>query len=52
VGWGIVPEHALSRSFRDMAGYLNRKTAERSAHVYLVCAGIPLSLKGGLPGYH
>lgn len=49
VGWGIVPENGLARSFRDMAGYLNRKVAERSAHVYLVCAGIPLALKGGLP---
>ncbi len=49
VGWGIVPEHPLARSFRDMAGYLNRKVAEKSAHVYLLCSGIPLALKGGLP---
>ena len=47
VGWGIVPENTVSRSFRDMAGYLNRSVAERSTHVYLVCAGIPLALKGG-----
>ncbi|RJR47618.1 MAG: bifunctional adenosylcobinamide kinase/adenosylcobinamide-phosphate guanylyltransferase [Desulfobacteraceae bacterium] len=52
VGWGIVPEHALARSFRDMAGYLNRKVAEKSNHVYLLCCGIPLALKGGLPGLH
>jgi adenosylcobinamide kinase/adenosylcobinamide-phosphate guanylyltransferase len=49
VGWGIVPEHALARSFRDMAGYLNRMVAERSTQVFLVCAGIPLALKGELP---
>jgi adenosylcobinamide kinase/adenosylcobinamide-phosphate guanylyltransferase len=49
VGWGIVPEHALSRSFRDTAGYLNRKVAEKSAHVYLLCCGIPMALKGVLP---
>lgn len=52
VGWGIVPENGLARSFRDMAGYLNRKVAEGSEHVYLVCAGIPLALKGGLPNLH
>ncbi len=48
VGWGIVPENALSRSFRDLAGDLNQRVAEKSSHVYLVCAGIPLALKGGL----
>lgn len=52
VGWGIVPEHALARSFRDMAGYLNRKVAEKANHVYLLCCGVPLALKGGLPGLH
>jgi adenosylcobinamide kinase/adenosylcobinamide-phosphate guanylyltransferase len=52
VGWGIVPEHAFSRSFRDMAGYLNRRVAEKSTHVYLLCCGIPLALKGGLPDHH
>lgn len=46
VGWSIVPENELSRAFRDMAGYLNQRVAERSTHVYLVCAGIPLALKG------
>jgi adenosylcobinamide kinase / adenosylcobinamide-phosphate guanylyltransferase len=52
VGWGIVPENGLARSFRDVAGYLNRIMAEKSAHVYLVCAGIPLALKGGSPDLH
>lgn len=48
LGWSIVPENGVARSFRDMAGYLNQKAAEKSGHVYMVCAGIPLALKGGL----
>jgi adenosylcobinamide kinase/adenosylcobinamide-phosphate guanylyltransferase len=46
VGWGIVPENPLARSFRDMAGYLNRRVAGKAASVYLLCCGIPLTLKG------
>ena len=47
VGWGIVPENPLARSFRDLAGYLNRRVAQKAAHAYLLCCGIPLCLKGG-----
>jgi len=46
VGWGIVPENPLARSFRDMAGYVNRRVAQKAAHTYLLCCGIPLTLKG------
>ena len=46
VGWGIVPENPLARSFRDMAGYLNRRIAGKAASAYLLCCGIPLPLKG------
>ena len=46
VGWGIVPENALARSFRDLAGYLNRRVAQKAATAYLLCCGIPLALKG------
>jgi len=46
VGWSIVPENRLARAFRDMAGRLNREVAQRSRHVYLLCCGIPLVLKG------
>jgi adenosylcobinamide kinase/adenosylcobinamide-phosphate guanylyltransferase len=46
VGWGIVPENPLARSFRDMAGYLNRRVAQKAAYAYLLCCGIPLTLKG------
>lgn len=46
VGWGIVPENALARSYRDMAGYLNRQVATHAGDVYLVSCGLPLQLKG------
>jgi len=46
VGWGIVPENPLARSFRDMAGYVNRRVAQKAAYAYLLCCGIPLTLKG------
>jgi adenosylcobinamide kinase/adenosylcobinamide-phosphate guanylyltransferase len=46
VGWGIVPENPLARSFRDMAGYLNRHVAQKATYTYLLCCGIPLTLKG------
>ncbi len=45
VGAGIVPENALSRKFRDLAGYLNQKVAEVADEVYFVIAGIPLRIK-------
>jgi adenosylcobinamide kinase/adenosylcobinamide-phosphate guanylyltransferase len=46
VGWGIVPENPMARSYRDMLGFLNRRIAEKAEHVYLLCCGIPLTLKG------
>jgi len=49
VGWGIVPENHLARSFRDMAGYLNRRVATKAETVYLLCCGLPLTLKGEPP---
>ncbi|NTU93445.1 MAG: bifunctional adenosylcobinamide kinase/adenosylcobinamide-phosphate guanylyltransferase [Chlorobiaceae bacterium] len=45
VGMGIVPENALARRFRDLAGTLNRRVAECSSRAYLLCSGIPLVLK-------
>ena len=42
---GIVPDNALSRRFRDLAGGLNQKVAEIAGEVYLVTAGIPLRIK-------
>lgn len=46
VGFGIVPENALARRFRDAAGRLNQQVAEACDAVDLVVAGLPLRLKG------
>lgn len=48
-GWGIVPENALARRFRDEQGRLNQRLAQASALVVTVIAGLPLTLKGQLP---
>jgi len=45
VGQGIVPENALARRFRDLAGSLNQLVAARARHVVLVTAGLPVQLK-------
>ena len=45
VGMGIVPDNALSRMFRDLAGTVNQKMAELADEVYLVTAGIPIRIK-------
>jgi len=45
VGMGIVPDNALARRFRDLAGYLNQRVAEIADEVYLMISGIPLQVK-------
>lgn len=45
VGWGIVPDNALARRFRDECGRLHQALAAKVAHVVLVAAGLPLRLK-------
>ena len=47
VGWGIVPENPLARSFRDEQGRLNQRVALIATDVTLVAAGLPLTLKTG-----
>ena len=47
VGWGIVPDNALARVFRDAAGRLHQAIAEAADEVVLVVAGLPLTLKPG-----
>jgi adenosylcobinamide kinase / adenosylcobinamide-phosphate guanylyltransferase len=46
VGFGIVPDNALGRRFRDLQGLLNQRIAARADRVVLVVAGLPLTLKG------
>jgi adenosyl cobinamide kinase/adenosyl cobinamide phosphate guanylyltransferase len=48
VGSGIVPEHPLGRSFRDLQGALNQRIAARAERVVLMVAGLPLAVKGTL----
>jgi adenosylcobinamide kinase/adenosylcobinamide-phosphate guanylyltransferase len=46
VGMGIVPENALARRFRDLAGRCNQVVAAGADVVTLVVSGVPLHLKG------
>jgi hypothetical protein len=46
VGWGIVPDNALARAFRDAQGRLNQRMAAQPGWWWLVMAGLPLVLKG------
>jgi adenosylcobinamide kinase/adenosylcobinamide-phosphate guanylyltransferase len=46
VGFGIVPDNALARRFRDLQGRLNQRIAARADRVALVVAGLPLMVKG------
>ncbi|TMJ43300.1 MAG: bifunctional adenosylcobinamide kinase/adenosylcobinamide-phosphate guanylyltransferase [Alphaproteobacteria bacterium] len=46
VGFGIVPDTALGRRFRDAQGMLNQRIAARANRVLLVVAGLPLTIKG------
>lgn len=46
VGLGIVPDNALARSFRDLAGSAHQRLAEICEDVHFVVAGLPMTLKG------
>lgn len=45
VGMGIVPDNALARLFRDIAGMANQTLAGVADEVHAVISGIPLRLK-------
>ncbi len=47
VGMGIVPENALSRRFRDLAGRCNQVVARGADRVVLMVSGIAATIKGG-----
>lgn len=49
VGQGIVPEHAMSRRFREAQGALNQSIARKAGVVVQVISGLPQCLKGRLP---
>ena len=45
VGLGIVPDNALSRVFRDIAGNANQMLADEADEVYFMVAGIAQKIK-------
>ena len=45
VGMGIVPENAMARRFRDIAGIINQRVASLSTEAWLLCSGLPIRLK-------
>jgi adenosylcobinamide kinase / adenosylcobinamide-phosphate guanylyltransferase len=51
VGWGIVPDNALARAFRDAQGRLNQQIAAQAGLVVGVMAGLPMVLKGRMPAW-
>jgi len=49
VGLGIVPDNAMARMFRDLAGSAHQRLAEICDDAYFVVAGLPMVLKGVAP---
>lgn len=45
VGMGIVPDNALAREYRDLAGMVNQKIAAKADEVYLVVSGLAVDIK-------
>jgi adenosylcobinamide kinase/adenosylcobinamide-phosphate guanylyltransferase len=45
-GLGIVPDNAMARMFRDLAGAAHQRLAEICEEVHFVIAGLPMTLKG------
>lgn len=47
VGMGIVPEHALGRLFRDVAGRAHQRLAASADEVYMAMLGLVVRLRPG-----
>ncbi|MBC7796772.1 MAG: bifunctional adenosylcobinamide kinase/adenosylcobinamide-phosphate guanylyltransferase [Pyrinomonadaceae bacterium] len=45
VGSGIVPMNEVARQFQDLQGFTNQILAREAEKVYLIVAGLPLTLK-------
>ncbi|HUB33172.1 MAG TPA: bifunctional adenosylcobinamide kinase/adenosylcobinamide-phosphate guanylyltransferase [Bryobacteraceae bacterium] len=45
VGWGVVPDSPVGRLFRDLQGWVNQDAARAADRVYLMVAGIPVTIK-------
>jgi len=45
VGMGIVPDNALAREFRDLAGLVNQQVAAAADEVYLTISGLAVEIK-------
>ena len=50
VGSGVVPAYELGRRFRDLVGEINQRVASIADTVLFMVAGLPLPLKGSIPG--
>lgn len=46
VGMGVVPPYELGRAYRDLLGRANQTLARRADEVYLLVAGLPMTIKG------
>jgi adenosylcobinamide kinase/adenosylcobinamide-phosphate guanylyltransferase len=50
IGSGIVPMHPGARAYRDLVGIAHQRLAAMADEVYLLVAGLPVTLKrGGRP---
>jgi adenosylcobinamide kinase / adenosylcobinamide-phosphate guanylyltransferase len=45
VGWGIVPDNPLARSFRDTTGSFNQRLAAVATEVVLMVTGFPMIVR-------
>ena len=50
LGLGLVPPYPLGRVYRDALGRANQRVAAAADNVLFMVAGLPLVLKGRMPG--